>query len=112
MADADTVTLSRVEYEALLERIEDLEDAAILAERRSDPTIDFETTKRLIAGENPVKVWREERGLNQRQLAAAADISASMLNEVEHGKRTPSLDMGRRIAKALNVDLDDLFGEP
>lgn len=112
MADTDTITLSRAEYDALLERLEDLEDAAILEGRRDDPTIDFETTKRLIADENPVKVWREERGLNQRQLAAEADVSPSMLNEIEHSKRTPSLAMARRLAAVLRVDLDTLFGEP
>ena len=107
----DTITLSRAEYEALLERLEDLEDIATIQARRDEPTVPFEVAERLLDGENPVKVWREERGLKQRELAAAADVSPSMLNEIEHGKRTPSMAGGRRIARALSVDLDDLFGE-
>ena len=107
----DTITISRAEYEALLERLEDLEDIATIEARRDEPTVPFEVAERLLDGENPVKVWREERGLNQRQLASEADVSPSMLNEIEHDKRTPSMAMARRIAKVLNVDLDGLFGE-
>ena len=110
MTETDTIT--RAEYEALLERIEDLEDVVLLAERRDDPTIAFATAKRLLAGENPVTVWREERGLSQRELATAAGVSPSMLNEIEKGRQTPSLATARAIAATLRVSLDDLFGEP
>ena len=108
---AETITIPRADYEALLERLEDLEDAMIIAERRDDPTIAFGTVERLIAGENPVTVWREERGLKQRELAEASGVSPSMLNEIERGKRTPSLSTARAIARVLNVTLDDLFSD-
>ena len=44
-ADTDTVTITRAEYDALLELIEDLEDALAMAERRSDPTFPFEVVE-------------------------------------------------------------------
>jgi len=106
----ETVTIPRAEYEALLERIRDLEDTAVLAERRGDPTIAFETTERLLAGENPVVVWREERGLSRQALATAAGVSPSMLIEIEHGRQVPPLAVARALATALRVGLDDLFG--
>ena len=108
---ADTITLPRADYEAMLERLRDLEDSAIIAERRSDPTVPFEFVERLLDGENPVRVWREIRKLSQAALAEASNLSPSMLNEIEHGKRQPSLDRARDLARALGVDLDDLFGD-
>ncbi|MBB4287837.1 helix-turn-helix transcriptional regulator [Roseospira goensis] len=109
MTAPDTITMSRAEYTALLERLEDAEDRARIAERRDDPTIGHDNLKRILAGEHPVKVWREEKGLKQNELAATAGISAPMLNDIEKGRRTPSLDVARRLASALGLTLDDLF---
>lgn len=105
----ETVTITKAEYEALHERITDLEDLTLMAERRSQPTLPLEAVKRLLAGESAVTLWREERGMTQRALAEAAGISPSMLNEVEKGKRAPSLPTARALAEALGVGLDDLF---
>ena len=107
----DTITIPRADYDAMVERLEDLEDSVIHAERRDGPTVSFEAVERLLAGESPVRVWREERRMTQAALAEAANLSPSMLNEIEHGKRQPSLDRARGLARALDVDLDDLFGE-
>ena len=53
MADASTVTLDRVEYEALLARIEELED--ILAARDADDgrRIPHDMALAIIRGERP-----------------------------------------------------------
>ncbi len=109
MTDTETVTLSRAEYAALMARIEDAD--AILAERAAGPTLSHENLKRILAGESPVTVWREEQGLKQIDLAARAGISPTMLNDVEKGRRTPSLDVARRLAQALSLTLDELFAE-
>lgn len=108
---SDTITISRTDYDALLERIEDLEDALLFDRRRNDETIPFAITARIIEGANPVTVWREHRGLSQRALAERSGVSASMLNEIERGKRTPSMATARAIAAALDLGLDDLFGD-
>ena len=65
--------------------------------------------RRLAAGENPVRVWREHRGMTQRALAAAANISAPMMNEIEAGKKEGSIRTLFAIARALRVDLADLI---
>ena len=120
----DLVVLSRKDYEALLrqaEQAEDLEDllaiqafearvAAGAAERIPSAYVD-----RLIDGENPIRVWRDFRGLSARELAAATGISAAYLSEIETGKKEGSLSVFRQIAKALRLDLDDLVrgeGQP
>lgn len=69
-----------------------------------------ERMKRMLEGEHPLLLWREERGLSQRDLAAARGLSASMLSEIESGRKTPSLPTARALAQALGLDLGDLFG--
>ncbi|WP_163836814.1 helix-turn-helix domain-containing protein [Spartinivicinus ruber] len=64
---------------------------------------------RLLDGENPVKVWREHRGLKQKQLAEKLEIMAAYLSQIEKGEKSGSVDVLKRIAEVLNVDLDDLM---
>ncbi len=111
MTDPDTVTLTRAEYDALMERLEDAEDLAALAQHRHDRRIPGEVVHRTVMGENPVAVWREYRGLTQRALAEVAGISPAMMSEIEKGGGSLSLAVAQALAAALEVELGDLFGE-
>lgn len=62
-------------------------------------------------GENSIAVFRKYRGLTVSDLAASAGISQPYLSEIEGGKKTGSVAVLKRIATALNVDLDDLVME-
>ncbi|MDK9722203.1 MAG: helix-turn-helix transcriptional regulator [Rhodospirillales bacterium] len=111
----ETVTLSRADYEALLEALEDAEDiATILAvddavKRGEDEYLPGELVLRLIEGEHPVRVWREHRGLTAKALAEKAGVSAAYLSEIESCKKPGSLDAMAKIARALSVQVDDLL---
>ncbi len=92
-------------------RLADLEDSkdfrkAIASDEESVP---IEYVSRIIAGEHPVKVWREYRGLTQQQLAELVSIAVPYLSQIETGKRTPSLKTTSKLAKALGVDIDDII---
>ncbi|HWU63098.1 MAG TPA: helix-turn-helix transcriptional regulator [Ensifer sp.] len=104
------VVLPLAEYEALIDQADiaaaDRVQANIAAGR--DELVPAEFVNRLIAGENPVRVYRSLRGLSARELAEKASISPPYLSEIESGKKDGSLSAMRRIADALNVDLDDL----
>jgi DNA-binding Xre family transcriptional regulator len=115
----DTVTLSRVEYEALIERIEDAEDNAFLdtAEAREQAIgkesaradyLSAELVRKLIDGEHPVRVWRVHRHLTREALAAAAGIAPSYLSEIETRRKPGSFSALAKIAAALCISLDDL----
>ncbi|MCD1266699.1 transcriptional regulator [Shinella sumterensis] len=52
---------------------------------------------------------RREKGLSQEDVAHAADVHQTYLSGVEGGKRNPSIDVLSRIAKALGVDISELF---
>lgn len=97
------------DFVAMQERIADLEDLALIAERRHEPTLSLEAVERHLAGVSLVTLWREDRGLSQRALAGRAGLSASMLNEIETGKKTPSLATAKALAEALGLTLNDLF---
>ncbi|MHC1781322.1 MAG: helix-turn-helix domain-containing protein [Anaerolineaceae bacterium] len=62
----------------------------------------------ILAGENPIKVWREYRGLTQQETAAISGISIPYLSQLETGKRKGSLEVMSALAKTLNMSLDFL----
>ena len=61
---------------------------------------------RLFDSDNRITVWREYRGLTMSALAEAAGISQSYLSDIENGKKDGSIKVLKRIAQALNADLD------
>lgn len=116
---ADTVTLTRAEYEALMRRLEDAEDNTAIdrLEQRIETqgfataTADYlsgELVARLVAGEHPVRVWRAHRGLTREALATAAGISPSYLTEIERRRKPGSFDAMIKLAAALRISLDDI----
>jgi transcriptional regulator with XRE-family HTH domain len=64
---------------------------------------------RLIAHENPLRVWRRFRGLTRQRLAAKARISKPYLSQLESGAREGSMSVLKRLAAALELDVDDLI---
>lgn len=48
---------------------------------------------------------RKEKGWSQYRLAKEADIAQSFMNEIESGRKTPSLDVFFRICDALEIEL-------
>jgi ribosome-binding protein aMBF1 (putative translation factor) len=114
-----TVTVSRADWTELLAALDDAEDRAAVAERRALERnvgkelrrADYLTpaeAKRLLDGENPVKVWREKRGLSQRALAREAGIGHSYLAEIETGRKPGSDSAYRQLASILRVSPDNL----
>lgn len=115
----DTVTISRDDWQKLLEQLDDAQDRAAIAERRaSERRIGKEAARRdyltaaealrLLQGESPVKVWREKRGLSQRALAAQAGIGNSYLAEIEKDRKPGSDDALRKLAAVLHVPPDEI----
>jgi ribosome-binding ATPase YchF (GTP1/OBG family) len=115
---SETVTLSRAEYEALIERLEDAEDLATVAaaeareavlgkEKARADYLPIELVRRLSAGEHPVRVWRAHRGLTREALAAAG-IAPRYLSEIETRRKPGSFGALAKISAALCISLDDL----
>ena len=52
---------------------------------------------------NIIRKRREEAGLSQYKLAQMAGITQSFMNEIESGKKSPSVEVLFRICEALEI---------
>jgi transcriptional regulator with XRE-family HTH domain len=62
----------------------------------------------MVAGESPVRVWREHRGLTLGELALEAELAPSHVSEIETGRKPGSVVAFGKLARALGVTIDDL----
>ncbi|GLQ07786.1 helix-turn-helix transcriptional regulator [Sneathiella chinensis] len=112
------VVLTKNEFTKLLEAAAHHQTAKEMAEieevvkgirQGNIETFPAELVERLVLGEeNPVRVFREYRGLAVKDLATAVGVSPQMISQIEGGRKSPALDTAKRIAAALKVTLDDL----
>ncbi len=56
-----------------------------------------------------LKTLRQSRGLSQRRLARAADISNATISLIEHGRTDPSMGLLRKILDSLGVSFAEFF---
>lgn len=98
-------------YERLSAALEDADDAALLdAARAADDgfRIPAAVANAMLDGEQPVKAWREHRGLTQEALAGKAGISKAYLCQIETRKRVGALKTLRALADVLAVSINEL----
>jgi DNA-binding XRE family transcriptional regulator len=74
-----------------------------------EETFPDEFVGRLIDTDSPLREWRKYRGMTQVELAIASGLSQGAIAQIEAGKRNPTVETARKIANALNCDIDDLF---
>ncbi len=114
MGDIQKLTIDGKNYVLLSEEdFEDLVDglhanAALARIAAGEETWPMELVEARARGENPVRVFRKYRKMTMTELAEAAGISQPHLSDIENGKKTGSVDVLKRIALTLRVDLDDL----
>jgi len=58
---------------------------------------------------NRLKEKRIEKGLSQYELAKLTGVHVTTISKIENGQRLPSLKVAAKLAKVLDVSLDDLF---
>jgi len=110
------VVLAEVEYQALVEAAEEAADEAAIRRFKErlaageEELLPEEMVDRILGGENPIRVWRQHRGLSVKALAESAGIAPAYLSQIETGKRDGTLSTIKKIADALDVSVDDLVG--
>ena len=97
------------DYLRLTEGAAEMDDETLYARAKAadeglEP-IPSEIAERIFAGEAPIRVFRQWRGLKVKELAQKAGISPSYLSEIEHGKQAGVRAL-TAIAKALDVSID------
>lgn len=61
-------------------------------------------------GHNRVRELREARGVTQVALAASSQLTRQSVGAIEAGRATPAVDVALRIARALDCQVEELFG--
>ncbi len=106
----EMVTISKDEYQRLLSARDDLED--ITAARRALDTAEesfpVDVVERLLAGESPLSVFRMYRKLSQSELSRISGVNRVQIVDIEKGRSTGSVETLKRLAAALDLDIDDL----
>ena len=102
------VYLQLVEKAEMAQDIQDFDSAKTALEHGEDELIPSEVVYAILDGENPIKVWREFRGLSQQEAAEKAGISVPYLSQLETNKRKGSLAVLSNIAKVFKVSLESI----
>lgn len=102
------------DYERLLDVAEDRADvqAAIRAEDRrqaGEEYVPSDLLDRILAGENPLRVWRKYRGLTQAELGKRTGLRNLTISRLERGDRDTGAKNWRALADALSIDVDDIM---
>jgi DNA-binding XRE family transcriptional regulator len=107
------VIIPYLEYEAILAELEDKADIKLIDEFHANPqeTFSLEIAQKISNGENPIKVFRELRGISQANLAKKAGISRQYLNQIENKTRIGSAKTLKKMASLLNIDLNLLIND-
>lgn len=108
VGDAEAADLIVTTPAALDEMLEDAAATAAFHSTRDQESLPAELVGRLVAGANPVRVWREHRGLSQRTLAMRAGVHFTYLSQLETGTRKGPVETMKKLAEALGVELGEL----
>ena len=111
MTREETVTLTRAEYDALINHNSELEDrlAALVAEDGS--RVPHEVAVASIRGTSSILAFRNYLGVTLRDLSESTGIAVSYLSEIERGHKPGSLSALARVAGAFGTTIDALVSE-
>jgi DNA-binding XRE family transcriptional regulator len=106
----ELVVLPRDDYEDLVDELAARKvDAAVAAGR--EELLSAEETAALVAAPVPLAFWRKKRGQTQSQLAADTGVSQSFLSDLERGKAKGDVILYAKLARCLDVQIEDLVPE-
>ena len=111
MTSQETVTIPRQEYDALLERNSELEDALAAMQADDGVRVPHQVTVAIISGEKPMAAYRKQQGMTLLDLSEMTRRAVSYLSEIKRGRKAGSAAALSRIANALDTTIDVLVSE-
>lgn len=110
----ELAVLPKAELDAMIEALENYMDnhafdRAAARQAQGEEGFPDELIAKLIDGANPVRAFREHRGLSAADLAKRAKLSAAYLSQIESGAREGTSATLKKLAAALGVDVDLLL---
>ena len=103
------------EYKKLQEALEDskdikdIEESVLAIQEGKEMTVPGEVTFAILDGVSPIRAWRKHKQIKMNELAKKVGISSAYLSQIENGKRNPTIDTLKAIAKKLNIDIEMLI---
>jgi DNA-binding XRE family transcriptional regulator len=97
------------DFERLVEAAEHAEDMHDIKASAGDETFPQEFVKKLTNADNLLPVWREYRGMTQKELHEASGIGQGYIAQIETGKKTGSAETLLALAESLNCDIEDII---
>ena len=58
---------------------------------------------------NKLKEYRAQKGINQQELGKLVGVSRQTISLIERGDYNPSITLCRKLAKLLDVSVEDIF---
>lgn len=111
MANEETITLTRREYNALIERNSQLEDMLAAQDADDGMRVPHEVALDIMRGKSPILAFRNHQGITLRELSGRTGIAAGYISEVERGLKPGSASALARIASELGTTIDVLVNE-
>ena len=105
----DLAVLPRKDYEALIERLAELEeeeaDLALYDQRKAgiNPALPAELSMRILKGESLLKAIRNWRDMTQMQVEHQTGIAQGYLSDLESGRRNGADETLKKLAKVYQV---------
>jgi DNA-binding XRE family transcriptional regulator len=113
----DIVILPASEFERLVELAEDARDIRDAEEALAEiaagnvELLSHAEVQAFLDSPSAIAFWRKRRGMTQSALASRAGITQAYLAQVEGGKRTGDVQLYRRLANVLSVDVEIILPE-
>lgn len=110
----DMISIPVEEYQRLLALAEGMSDgmaydrAVAALANGEEELLPAPMAQRIVAGESPLRVWRDHRGLTQTALADRTGVNRVQISNIESGAKSGSVQTLKKLAAALGVALDDL----
>lgn len=104
--------LTLVEKAEMLEDIQEFDRFQNASSSGEEHLFPMKIVDELLAGQNPIKVFREFQKMTQNELALKVGISIPYLSQLESGIRKGSIKVLSEISKALGVDLEMILINP
>ena len=109
MTSEETITLTRTEYDALVQRCDELEDRLAAIDADNGVRVSHEVALAIIGGKSPMLAFRNHQGVTLRELSEKTGLAVSYLSEIERGRKAGSASALARIAGALDTTIDSLL---
>ncbi len=89
-------------YKRIEENLRDIQEG-------KEITVPGEVTFAILDGISPIRAWREHKQIKMNELSKKVGISSAYLSQIENGKRNPTIDTLKAIAKELEIDIEMLI---